>query len=274
MSPSLSSFDQSPETIGENAVELLVEEIAEPTKAGGRKERLVKPKLVERKSTSAPGKGFFTLIELLVVIAIIALLCSLLLPSLAGARDKARQMKCASNMKQVGMGMNFYADESSDYYPPVVTDTSGYSDYWDKTRVWTTIYKTPDSVRERYDLWIKSSFACPVSSQSVVPVSNWASSSSYAMNGWFPDATSTDPLVGHKRSLAKSPSQTMLLTEGSNHYVNGWFWTEPFKSGMPVLFPHNSYANVLYMDLHQGAMNWNQLLAVSASSSNIFWKGR
>jgi prepilin-type N-terminal cleavage/methylation domain-containing protein/prepilin-type processing-associated H-X9-DG protein len=53
-------------------------------------------------------KGF-TLIELLVVIAIIAILAAILFPVFAKAREKARQTKCTSNLKQYGMAMSMYA---------------------------------------------------------------------------------------------------------------------------------------------------------------------
>jgi prepilin-type N-terminal cleavage/methylation domain-containing protein/prepilin-type processing-associated H-X9-DG protein len=59
----------------------------------------------------------FTLIELLVVIAIIAILAAILFPVFAQARNKARQVGCLSNMKQIGIGLQMYAQDYDETLP-------------------------------------------------------------------------------------------------------------------------------------------------------------
>lgn len=71
----------------------------------------------------------FTLIELLTVIAIIGVLAGLLLPTLGRARAKARQSACVSNLHQLGLAVNLYADDYRHHLPVAAlqpsTDTSG-----------------------------------------------------------------------------------------------------------------------------------------------------
>lgn len=77
----------------------------------------------------------FTLIELLVVVAIIAVLVAILLPALSTARSLARATTCSSQLRQLGMGWIYYADDNSDTFPLGLTwAASGsypaYHDWW------------------------------------------------------------------------------------------------------------------------------------------------
>ena len=71
------------------------------------------------------SKKSFTLIELLVVVAIIGILASMLLPSLANARNRAKVAVCKSNMKQVGIAAAAYMTDSPLPHPPIFRDATG-----------------------------------------------------------------------------------------------------------------------------------------------------
>src|SRR5216117_2845115 len=93
----------------------------------------------------ASSSDAFTLIELLLVISIFAILASLLLSALSSAKDKAKQTKCLSNLRQISLAMLVYATDNSDWYPVGSRVEYGI----DKKLLETGVMKSPDV------------FACP-----------------------------------------------------------------------------------------------------------------
>ena len=83
----------------------------------------------------------FTLVELLVVIGIIAIMISILMPALSKARDKANAVKCASNMRQIFLACQMFAQDNKDALPRC----SFASDVYNPA--------TPDKAVEQYSHW-------------------------------------------------------------------------------------------------------------------------
>ena len=143
----------------------------------------------------------FTLIELLVVIAIIAILAAILFPVFAKAREKARQVTCLSNMKQLGLGFTQYNQDYDEYF----TGSDAYGQGWAGK-----IYPYVKS---------KGVFICPDDSRTSPDSVNAPDQISYVANNLILDTQGQQ--LGSPATLAKlvGPSTTVLLYEGQQPYT-------------------------------------------------------
>jgi len=146
----------------------------------------------------------FTLIELLVVIAIIAILAAILFPVFAKVREKARQTSCASNEKQIGLGIIQYVEDNDETYP-VNSSVNFWSNGWA-----VGVYP-----------YVKSTgvFKCPDDSTTAtapnVPIS-------YAINWNLVNTTlqGGSNIVAEKISVQNAPASTVLAFEVQGQSFN------------------------------------------------------
>ena len=150
------------------------------------------------KRNSAPQRNRatgFTLIELLVVVAIIALLISILLPSLGKAREQARKVKCSANLRQWGIGVACYTSSFDNVLPAKGGDGSQSNPVgtWDDGGLWfNAITSQLNSVGKSYNDMQTSGNPLPLGGNNSIFVCPSASTAQGVTNATPADVLSPD----------------------------------------------------------------------------------
>ena len=160
-------------------------------------------------NAAARSRNGFTLIELLVVIAIIAILAAILFPVFAKAREKARQISCLSNVKQLGLGFTQYIQDNDENFP---VNGGGYTAGGTLGMGWggqvypyvksTGVYKCPDD----------STTSTTANGATDYPVSYAANLNILRRDGNYSLGASVATLV--------APASTIMLSEVTGIHAN------------------------------------------------------
>jgi len=200
------------------------------------------------------ARSLFTLIELLVVIAIIAVLFSLLLPSLSAAKETAKKTKCMGNLRTIGTCIQSYAMDNNDWLP------GSYEGGWIWFQTFPVLYSgTATAVATVRADWI---CRCPCY-KALKQNGNYGLSENWFWHGGLGKPYRRQTQV---KQYSKTLYSTEVYYEGSNVNAAEQFFTGASWSN--VSYRHAQRVNLLMADSHVSDTRDG-----FPASGNVFWAG-
>ncbi len=215
----------------------------------------------------------FTLIEILVTISIISILISMLIPSLSRSRNRAKQMNCISNMKQIGVAIELYAGDNLTYYPVEDWTAGGpIEEYWtQKVKTYYLSDTSPPGDPIRF-------LGCPGMSPGPLFDVDTNAKSNYMTNFYLNRQDNTTP-ASLKNDQLVVAEKTMVVICGSTTTVSSLLSRnggETQKLDGTLYFAHlkdptdpaSGQAVNLFGDLH---VDIREIDDVPSSGADAFW---
>ena len=216
-------------------------------------------KSATRFQTRCSRRRAFTLVEILIVLVVIGLLAALLLPVFNNARNSARSTACQSNLKQIGLALQLYLNDSSNIYPEpfAIPQNCTFSNSLVNYTRSTEVFTCPSAPNEFYQ-------------PGCLPDKHEGDITYHYDGGYIMNLSDLlNPRLSQMR--IRRPTQMILLVDGET----GQGVTQPGSGTMPITadrllemgvqLRHREGANALYADGH---VKW---LSSSAIADRSAW---
>lgn len=229
----------------------------------------------------------FTLIELLVVISIIALLVSILLPSLFRAKELARRVACAASLRNLGTAMEYYVDQSKGILPSTEPRNREPTSplHWFMNKAFVKHTGVQLSYDEQGDLigpkGKTSALTCPSHDDPTMtrprdgePSVEHEYGLSYGMNGTFGIGGRPDQTEYRKRMEFKHPSDTCALADcwGTSLGPGVVLYHACVKENL--VYRHLDKTNIVFLDSHIETLSPEKVPMGFANRFEPFWSAK